>query len=431
MKSQRVFHRITRRGKLLRVVREHYLRDDIGCGASACPLCSQHPDGAADDFALLAAKPHNDTYLVLDTNAVLHQIDVLERDVPPLCDVVLLQTVAEEVRHRNLAVYNRLMALLRDHRRRFFLFSNEHHRETYAGHNRSESPNDRNDRAIRLAAQWYASHVEPLGVKVLLVTNDRANLQSALKEGIAVTTMRKFVMSLKEHPDLQEVLAASAEDDSSGAGAGAGAGASAGSGRGVGVASHYRPHLPLSTIQQGLKTRKFYSGALRVNRDSWSEGRVSVEARNGDVISVSISGDQAVNRGTEGDIVAIQVDSDLDECKTGEDGVPTGPPPSGRVVGIIKRNWRALCGSLEPADGAFSRGKSVSSCAAVVVLWRCRCRWCDGVRLVHTPRVFGVQALVRPVDGRFPMVRIETRQKEALMDKRIVMAIDSWPPTAK
>ena len=93
-----MFHRLTRRGKILKVVREHYLRDDISCGASTCQLCSHLPlSGSGDDVTLLSATPFRGTYLVLDTNAVLHQMDLLEEDTDALRDVIILQTVMEEV----------------------------------------------------------------------------------------------------------------------------------------------------------------------------------------------------------------------------------------------------------------------------------------------------------------------------------------------
>jgi exosome complex exonuclease DIS3/RRP44 len=46
-------------------VREHYLRDDIYCGAPSCTVC----DSSA---ARLSASPS--TILVLDTNVVLNQV---------------------------------------------------------------------------------------------------------------------------------------------------------------------------------------------------------------------------------------------------------------------------------------------------------------------------------------------------------------------
>ena len=41
-------------------------------------------------------------------------------------------------------------------RRNWFVFVNEHHAETYVERLPGESANDRNDRAIRRAASWYA-----------------------------------------------------------------------------------------------------------------------------------------------------------------------------------------------------------------------------------------------------------------------------------
>lgn len=65
-------------------------------------------------------------YLVLDTNVVLDQIHVLEEDV--LCDVVLLQTVLDEVKHKSALVYKKLKAILEDRERNFYIFVNEHHK---------------------------------------------------------------------------------------------------------------------------------------------------------------------------------------------------------------------------------------------------------------------------------------------------------------
>lgn len=78
-------------------------------------------------------------------------------------DVIVLQTVREELRHLSLPIYNRVNAILADKNRRFYLFANEHHRyvvlcpskpklisrlssDTFLDKMKDESPNDRNDR---------------------------------------------------------------------------------------------------------------------------------------------------------------------------------------------------------------------------------------------------------------------------------------------
>jgi exosome complex exonuclease DIS3/RRP44 len=67
-----------------------------------------------------------------------------------------LRLVLDECRARSKASYERLRALCQDPAKRFFVFANEHHRDTYVKATPGESPNDRNDRAIRVAAQFYA-----------------------------------------------------------------------------------------------------------------------------------------------------------------------------------------------------------------------------------------------------------------------------------
>ncbi|CAI5531060.1 unnamed protein product [Closterium sp. Naga37s-1] len=56
------------------VVREHYLRDDIPCGALPC---AKSPATACDKESARLS-PNNETILVIDTNVALHQIDLLE-----------------------------------------------------------------------------------------------------------------------------------------------------------------------------------------------------------------------------------------------------------------------------------------------------------------------------------------------------------------
>ena len=143
----RVFVKRTRRGQVKTHVRQQYLRDDL-------PTGSPHIDGPELEPRLSATATR---YLLLDTNVVLHQIDLLER--PTLCDVIITQTVLDEVRHNKISVHKRLRALIADERRRFHVFSNEFHRDTFVQRQTGESPNDHNDRAIRRAAEWYQAQL--------------------------------------------------------------------------------------------------------------------------------------------------------------------------------------------------------------------------------------------------------------------------------
>ncbi len=154
------FQRKTARGKVLRVIRERYLRNDIGCGCPNCTACRpyheqlyrtvQSSEGRKLHF--LAPKPlrgnkkvHEEAgyYLIIDTNVVLHQMDVLEavlkpsaaasssastsskRETPAITSVIVLQTVLDEVRARSLPLFNRLQALIREPERNFWVYWND------------------------------------------------------------------------------------------------------------------------------------------------------------------------------------------------------------------------------------------------------------------------------------------------------------------
>lgn len=67
------------------------------------------------------------------------------------------------------------------------------YRHTYIEQERGESINDRNDRAIRLAAKWYHDHIQDAfpaaeDAKVILLTNDAGNLQHARALGLTAYT---------------------------------------------------------------------------------------------------------------------------------------------------------------------------------------------------------------------------------------------------
>ncbi|XP_073030891.1 exosome complex exonuclease RRP44 homolog A-like [Primulina eburnea] len=117
MLQSKSFVKKTKQGKLVKVVREQYLRDDIYCGAPFCKVC---------DISAARLNSTASTILIVDTNVVLHQIDLLEN--PALDDVVILSIVLEEVKNKNLAVYNRIRALCSNAQRKFFVFSNEYHK---------------------------------------------------------------------------------------------------------------------------------------------------------------------------------------------------------------------------------------------------------------------------------------------------------------
>ncbi|XP_038256782.1 exosome complex exonuclease RRP44 isoform X3 [Dermochelys coriacea] len=355
MLTSRTFLKRTRAGAVMKVVREHYLREDIACGAAACEQCGRQPgeprleaqpSGAASS---LCPAPH---YLLPDTNVLLHQIDILED--PVISNVIVLQTVLQEVRKRSAPVYKRIRDVIANPEKHFYSFTNEHHRETYIEQEQGETANDRNDKAIRVAAKWYDEHLKKINneetIQVILLTNDRNNKEKAVEEGLTAYTCEEYIKSLIANPDLIDRLACVSDE-----------GKEIESGRII-----FSEHLPLSKLQQGIKSGIYFQGTFRANRDNYLEATVWVH------------GDAEENKELKSSVSKNML------------------RPSGRVVGIIKRNWRPFCGMLSKSQIKEAR-----------------------------------RHLFTPADRRIPRIRIETRQASALEGQRIIVAIDGWPRNSR
>lgn len=136
-------------------------------------------------------------YLVPDTNAFLTAMDLFEVETA-FRDVIVLQTVLEEVKNRSLPLYHRLISLTKNEDKRFYVFFNDFRQETYVVRGPGETINDRNDRAVRKAVQWYSQHLQA-AVKarrsgripaVVMISDDRENLRKAEAEGISALSCK-------------------------------------------------------------------------------------------------------------------------------------------------------------------------------------------------------------------------------------------------
>lgn len=107
-------------------------------------------------------------------------------------DVIVLQTVLEEVKNRSLPLYHRLVSLTKNEDKRFYVFFNEFRMETYVARDPGETINDRNDRAVRRSVSWYSEHLKTvIGKKsqrcptIVMISDDRDNLRKAKAEAIS------------------------------------------------------------------------------------------------------------------------------------------------------------------------------------------------------------------------------------------------------
>lgn len=118
------FYRKTRRGSVVKIINDKYLNNNLEYG-------TLHGNKVFPDALrrLVDEAPHNHI-LILDSNILIHQIDLLEHKCPGTAYVVLCQTVLQEVKHRNLSVFRRACSLLSDSTRSFIFFPNEVAQET-------------------------------------------------------------------------------------------------------------------------------------------------------------------------------------------------------------------------------------------------------------------------------------------------------------
>ncbi|XP_071559206.1 exosome complex exonuclease RRP44 [Temnothorax nylanderi] len=403
MLTTKIFFRKTKGGKIFKTVREHYLRDDIYCGFKTCTKCKarlrdmvlEEEDAGAK--STLIPSPY---FLVLDTNIILDQIDILEEDV--ITNVIILQTVLEEIRHKSSTVYKKLKAIIGNATRKFFVFINEHHRETYIEREPGEKVNDRNDRAIRVAVKWYDTHLNSDGdnVKVILLTDDVENRTRAAEEGLFVVSMEDYVASLENSSFLLDKLCKRSYTlDIQGP-------------------ELFPCHLAPTEMHDGISSGKLLQGTFLASRENFLEGNVNVEGRDKPIF---VQGRSHLNRAVDGDIVAVEIlpedqwssPSEIvlqDEQGADADDVTEDEKilrkqssskmqekiPTGKIVGIIRRKWRQYCGILQPS--AIKEN---------------------------------VRHLFVPAERKIPKIRIETRQAEILSKQRIIVALDSWPRNSR
>lgn len=388
------YYKRSRSGKVFGIVKERYIRDDIGFGYLAT-------QGNVPDEASLRAVLHNTfhstdstdnstqdqrpTLYVPDTNVILSQIDLLEHFCPALGNMVISHTVLEETRKNRLSTYNRLLLLLRDDKRTFLTFPNQNHRDTVLQKTERESDNDFNDRLVRRVARYFAESSSAFA-RVVLLTNDRECLRKAKEhDRLSVTTVHQLVKKLsKTFPDLADIVAAPDTEEEI-----------LPTAEGRALKAKFPAHLSQPELHRQLKQGKVFQGIFRRSQYDYEVATVLVfmgGKGSSEGTQVEIRGWEAMNRAVDGDKVVVKLNKTVAEKPP--DSSETSATVSGQVVGIVKRNWRPYCGSIDEKDLAGT----VSS---------------ERVRFI-------------PINDKVPPIYIHTKQLSYLADKRIVVSIDSW-----
>nr|XP_008170669.1 DIS3-like exonuclease 1 isoform X1 [Chrysemys picta bellii] len=386
-------------GRSVRIVREHYLRPDVPCRSALCQAaCPRDGKLLSDDVT---------HYVVPDWKIVQDYLEILE--FPELKGIIFMQTACQAVQHqRGRRQYNKLRNLVKDARHDCILFANEFQQYCYLPRERGESMEKWQTRSIYNAAVWYYNHC--LGqLPVVMVTEDEDAIREygGETEGVFVISFKNYLDNfwpdLKAVHELYDSIRQSRRERECESQENKG--------------KEYPEHLPMEVLEAGIKSGRYIQGVLNVNKHrAQMEAFVRLQGASGketDLQSdILIHGTKARNRAIHGDVVAVELlpqhewkgrtaslcENDTEEKAPGD--TSSEPMPTGRVVGIIQKNWRDYVVTFPSKEESQSQGKNAQ------------------------------KILVTPWDYRIPKIRISTQQAEALQDCRVIVRIDSWESTS-
>ena len=343
------------RGKLkvFGVVRENYLRTDIPCRSQVCFDSCSHKAEDSKFKQTQSLLPEDVThYIIPFLDVASKYMDIFELD--ELSAVIFPQTVVNSIQQNSLKHYRRICTFIREPRNASIFFPNEFFKATYLPRETSETVVQWQTRMVFQVGCWYYEHLG--GQKpIVLLTEDPKTIKSLSTERLEVFVMtvqqylEMFWSRLQKAKDLLkgiELSSANPVED-----------------RTKEFSEYYRPEV----LEAGLRSGKFISGRLNVNKHlALTEAfvsRGSVHETAGEAgAEVLISGAGDRNRAVDGDIVVVEILAksewksrgsrlvELDEKEKDGEGLSwergADVMTSGRVVGILERNWGQYIASL-------------------------------------------------------------------------------------
>jgi exosome complex exonuclease DIS3/RRP44 len=458
------FRQTRRRGKIIKSVSERYLRDDLGLG------CYYVDEGGSNRRAKEAAvaKPRTivdanhlltllrpgkpNAVVICDTNVLLHNLDILEQSQMVMPNLVFPQTSLLECRANRMVAYDRATQLLREvgdkHYRCCIFFSDLHNSRTahVADAEDTTTANDENDARIRNVAALFGESLRGSNFRVILLTDDAASREKAIAQSSHLYEARSVRSWVKELDDLHPGLSLTDKVAHYGSSQGAGRGSGGGTGR-----DFFLPHVGQKDLSLGVQSGRYYRGVLRAAE--FDSAYVTIR-RGEERVAVTIQGSIDRNRAIDGDVVAIELHSlnkwiassvevprgkmEAEETVAGiasdtaeptisqlanvpetitVDEAATNLKPTGRIVGILRRNFASYSGSIFEKPSRTSSSETSAMSAREKIAFENEREHPDG----STTCVFF------PVDKKIPPILIRTSQRENFIGKRIVVAMDSWP----
>jgi exosome complex exonuclease DIS3/RRP44 len=446
------FRQTRKRGKIFKTVSERYLRDDLGLGCfyvdediakrRVKEASMGKPQVIRDATHLLSLlKPCKPNALVVcDTNVLLHNLDILEQTQSVMPNLVFPQTSLVECRANRMVAYDRATELLRevgDQQRCCIFFSDQHHSQTaHVEDEDKASINDENDARIRNVAALLGEHLRGSNVRVILLTDDAGSRAKAKGQPYEAKSVRSWVQELEKHNPGVSLMDLVAQYGSSKLAADSE----------TPQEDHFPSHASATELSHGVQSGLYYRGVFRSTEAD--AGRITIR-RGEERVAVTIQGSMDRNRAVDGDVVALELhpldqwisslapppkpaETNTEVGIANETAEPserdlTNVPdtlsvndtdkgalrPTGKVAGIIRRNFATYSGSI------FEKPKSSKTDMSdrEAIAFQHEREYADGT----TTCVFF------PVDRKIPPILIRTTQRDRFLGQRIVVSMDSWP----
>lgn len=293
----------TRRGNVIRLSREQYLRDDIEC---------QIPDPSEAQYVL-----------VLDSETILNQIDSFQNEF--IINVIILETSYDMIQAKSRAKQAQLNKILRTPEKKFSVFANEHFRRTYVEQTKDMTTQRHHELSIIKALQFLG--FESKSVPIIYLTNteeDMKRFQQIAEQykneelfpnsRFQIDTIHHWAEDKRGLPELLSLPNINSEEDI------------------------YPPHLPILEVQKLVDKGEAFIGIFSLSQFSREEATVRTQ-KNGEII---IRSKINQNRAIEGDTVAIQLLPESEYITFENKKFATG-----KVIAILKSQPRVICGTIQ------------------------------------------------------------------------------------
>lgn len=301
----------TRRGNVIRLSREHYIREDIDC---------RMPGRSDSPFPT----PEVNYIIVLDSETILNQIDSFQNE--NIINAIILETSYETVKQKSKAKINQLNKILKTPEKHFMVFANDHYRPTYVEQPSDLTSQQHKEISIIRALQFLGQ--PPHDFPIIYLTNTVEDMERYRQLAKDLEDKEKF-------PDTQfliDNIHSWAEDK-----------------RGLpelllspdlakGDETVYPEHLSVLDAHALVNEGKGFVGIFNLSQFSREEGTVRTP-KNGEIL---IQSKINQNRAIDGDTVVVELLPESEYLVVNNEAFPTG-----KIVSILKSPTRIICGTIQ------------------------------------------------------------------------------------